>query len=165
MTWRWRVALTVIACLALSGAYAIWQDRQRAIGRLEVELRQSRSDYQTLIARADSLARAYHIDTVRLTTYRLRLDTLTTTVELWKHDTVTVTQYVATADSTVRACSTALQTCAARASALSGALVASEASYQALKRLQPRPGAIWRQRAAGALAGVAVYALLDKLAP
>jgi hypothetical protein len=165
MTIWTKLGLTVVGLALLGGAYATWQDRQRAIGRLEAQLVTVTAEKKLLLARADSLARAYRIDTVRLTTYRLRLDTLNTTVELWKTDTIRVLEYVAAADSVVKSCYNALSTCDARVGAISGALAASETANRALRRLVPPPSAAWRHRAAGAVAGVAIYALLDKLVP
>jgi hypothetical protein len=165
MTLGSKLALTVCALILLGGAYATWQDRQRAIGRLEAQLVTVTAEKKLLLARADSLARAYRIDTVRLTKFKPVFDTLKIDVDRWKYDTVKVTEFVALADSTVKACSAALSTCEARVGAISGALAASETANQALRRLLPPPSAAWRHRAAGAIAGVALYALLDKLVP
>jgi hypothetical protein len=46
---------------------------------------------------------------------RTRVDTLTRTVEQWKHDTIAVVRYVREADSTIKACSALVVTCEQRA--------------------------------------------------
>lgn len=57
----------------------------------------------------------YQRDTLRLTRWREKWDTVRQDVERWKHDTVRVVEYVQVADSTIRACTAALRTCEQRA--------------------------------------------------
>ena len=57
----------------------------------------------------------YLTDTLRLTRWREKWDTVRQTVEVWKHDTARVVEYVLVADSTIRACTAALRTCEQRA--------------------------------------------------
>ena len=57
----------------------------------------------------------YLTDTLRLTRWREKWDTVRQDVERWKHDTTRVVEYVLVADSTIRACTAALRTCEQRA--------------------------------------------------
>lgn len=101
------IALAVVAVLAL----ALYGQEQRRRGAAEAQGARWKAELDALakvVARVDTVYR------VRRDTFyvqRDRLDTMTVTVEAWKHDTVRVVEYVARADSTVRACSLALLSC------------------------------------------------------
>jgi hypothetical protein len=98
-------------------------------------------------ARLDSLAAvAARVDTVytrdTLTLWRQvrRTDTLTQTVEAWKHDTVRVVEYVRQADSTIRSCTATVLTCEQRVAVRDSAL----ATWQARWDARPKPASAWR---------------------
>lgn len=109
-----RVQVTVAAVATAMLALFLYGQEQRRRGAAE-------ANDAAQVALIDSLTAAgAKIDTVWMvkvdTFYVLRrqLDTLTATVELWKHDTVKVVEYVARADSTIQACSSLIVTCEER---------------------------------------------------
>jgi hypothetical protein len=100
------VSWALVALLVL--AYGC---EQRKVGRAqagEVAARRALDSLATIVRRVDTV---YRIQRDTFYVRRVRLDTLTVTVDRWKHDTLEVVRYVAAADSTVRACSLALATC------------------------------------------------------
>lgn len=145
-----------LAVMAVSGV-TYYNHVQREIGKRDLLLASSRAEIKDWKHKADSLAKVYRIDTVRLTRLRVATDTLTQTVEVWKRDTVKVVEYVTKADSALKACTQVIGTCEARGNALQNALNASEKANRLLKASMPSKLAPWRQAALGAIAGYLVF--------
>lgn len=135
-----RLALWITLGVAAVGSLGLYGREQRARGRAEAQLAQLRTENAALArvqARVDTV---YRIQRDTFVVRRERLDTLTVTVDRWKRDTIAVVQYVERADSTVRACSALLLTCAQRDSLW-------RVRYANLERqvaAQPRPPPAWR---------------------
>jgi hypothetical protein len=149
------LALTSLAIIG--GAIASYEHSAKEQARIKAELVVADSTIYFWQAKADSLATAYRVDTIRFTSYRLRTDTMTTTVELWKHDTLKVVEYVTRADSTIKACTLALHDCEARVGAVQHALDASQSEVRTLKAHIPPPGQKWVERAIGFGAGYVFF--------
>lgn len=111
---RWSPVLLLLLAVVF---YWTGQRAEREYGAVLVQLDSSKAREAVKQATIDSLATVYRVDTVTLWRQVRRLDTLTVTVDQWKHDTVRVVEYVTRADSTVRACTAALQTCEQRVAA------------------------------------------------
>ena len=149
-------AIAVLVTLMLSvvtGAY--WMGVRQGKAR---QWQEATAPLRDTIRVTDSLYRA---DTVRLWRVRQRWDTVVAEVEMWKHDTVRVVEYVQLADSTVRACVAALRTCEQRV-ALERRLRQSAESALAAMDARPSPRSRAPAFAAGALAGVATALLLRR---
>lgn len=109
--------LLVAALVALVVAVVTGQRAERQYGAVLVQLDSSKAREAVAVARADSLAKAYRVDTVTFRQVRRLTDTMTVTVAEWKHDTTRVVEYVTLADSAIRSCSAALGTCEQRIAA------------------------------------------------
>jgi hypothetical protein len=154
------VLRVLLALAVLGGGVAYLVHQQREIGRREVLLAQSANELRVAKARADSLERAYRVDTVRLTRLKVVTDTMTTTVERWKHDTLEVVRYVVQADSTIKACTQALATCDQMVGAERKGREAAEAQVAILRQRMPSKLAPWRHGAMGVAVGaLAVFVL------
>jgi hypothetical protein len=102
----WDKALLGIAIVALVG---MCRARDHALvekGKAEQSEAQFRQRNERLISANDSLMRAFKVDTLRLTKWMTKWDTIAS-----KPDTVPVEVIVAVADSTIQACSVTVQTC------------------------------------------------------
>jgi hypothetical protein len=97
--------------VALIGGYNVFVHQQREIGKRDLLIAQHERTNADLRHQADSLSKVYRTDTLRLTKIRRVTDSLTVTVDQWKHDTLKVVEYVHQADTTIKACTAALQTC------------------------------------------------------
>lgn len=137
------------AIVILWGAWTANNYHQREVGKRDLLIAQHERTNADLRHQADSLSKVYRTDTLRLTTYRLKLDTLTTTVELWKHDTLEVVQYVQQADSTVKVCSLALATCEQRVAVAQRGWDGARDEIALLKRQMPSPAKKWLYGALG----------------
>ncbi len=101
----WVLAL---ACLAL----AAWAgDGARDAAGEAARLRAANDSLARVAARVDTV---YQRDTLRLWRAVRAVDTLTVTVDQWKHDTVRVVEYVQRADLAIRACVATVTTCEQR---------------------------------------------------
>lgn len=123
--------------LLVVGAYNGWAYHIRQDGKRDLLIAQHERTEKQLRHDADSLRGVYRTDTLRLTKYRLRTDSLTTTVELWKHDTLRVVEYVAKADTAIKACVQALQTCDQRVAVAQRGWDGARAENALLKKNQP----------------------------
>ncbi len=141
---------------ALVAGFAGFVHYQREIGRREVMLSVAASDLRDAKMRADSLEKVYRVDTLRLTKIKRVTDSLTVTVEQWKHDTVKVVEYVAKADTAIKACVQALGTCEQRVGAERAGRKAAEAQVKILTAQIPSPVKPWRDRVLGGIVGAAV---------
>lgn len=141
--------LYAVLGVAVIGGYNVFVHQQREIGKRDLLIAQHERTNEQLRKAQDSLAKVYRTDTVRLTRYRLRVDSLTTTVELWKHDTVKVVEYVTKADSTIRVCSQALLTCEQRVGVAQKGWDNARAEIAKLKSATPSRARPWLYGAAG----------------
>ena len=132
-------------------AGALWfGHHERNVGRDE-----QKAEYLAVKARVESvtvvkLDSVVRVDTVRLTRSLAHYDTVRSVLNV--HDTIAVERFVATADSTVRACRETVSafalSCAAKDTLI------TTLRQQLTLRLPPASGgASWRERAAWALAG------------
>lgn len=165
MTINWRALLSKIPTTVylVAGAVALFaswlainNQNQRAIGKRDIQIHQYEVANAALRHEADSLAKVYRVDTLRLTRLKLRTDTLTQTVERWKHDTLEVVRYVVQADSTIKACGKALSVCEARAGVAERGWAGARDEIRVLKAQMPGRGQRWQDRAVGLAAGLIV---------
>lgn len=128
-----------IAALVMAAwiGFTIYMRGERQIGAAQQREQQA-------LARADSLERvSAKLDTVyvvqRDTLWRriARLDTLTVTVEQWKHDTVRVVEYVTRADSVVRACTALVVTCEEEKAVFRSTIASLEDARKAHEQTHP----------------------------
>ena len=123
MTRLHALALTLsVAAAALGGAFYAGQWVAR-----DATLAGKRDTVRVELLRLDTV---YQLDTVRLTRWRERWDTVRQDVERWKHDTIRVVEYVRVADSTIRACVAALATCEQQKAALTRRAELAEEAYR-----------------------------------
>lgn len=128
--------VSLIGVLALSAIVGQFWGAEQDRKALEAQIGQLEHERRVAVMRADSLEAAYHVDTVRLRVIRTQTDTMTVTVDQWKHDTVRVVEYVTKADSTIKVCSLALATCEERVGAVTARAVAAEAKADAYAHLK-----------------------------
>lgn len=125
--------------LALIGGYQYWAHEQQEKGALRLRIAQHERTNADLRHKADSLSKVYRTDTLRLTKIRRVTDSLTVTVDQWKHDTLKVVEYV---DSTVverKACSMALATCEDRVGVAQRGWDGARDEIKLLKAQMPSP--------------------------
>jgi len=91
----------------------------------------ARSASQSLAVEVLRLDTVYRRDTVTLWRTKSRWDTVRVDVERWKTDTLRVVEYVALADSTIRVCTQAVQTCEQRIRAAQALTLHMQAQMQA----------------------------------
>lgn len=129
----------------VSGALGIllfiaYRDNQAGIARqaqMQILLAQSDSAYKAATKRADSAAAHLTIDTVVVTHDVVHYTAVHDTVLAHLTDTVLVKQFVAVADTTIHACTRALNDCEQLTTALRSQLEASQNQIAALKRYTP----------------------------
>lgn len=140
--WKIQVAAAAILLALSTGAVTAYNHHQREIGRREMVIAQLAAEHRAALQRADSLEKAFRIDTVRFVRLRTVWDTayrtLTDTVQLTDTVRVPVTVLV-TADSTIRACSQALGTCEQRVAAERTARQAADRQVKILLQQMPGP--------------------------
>lgn len=151
--WKVQVALVVLGVGLLMGGYSYWAHVQREYGKRDLLIAQAERTNADLRHAQDSLANVYRVDTLRLTTIRRVTDSLTVTVDRWKHDTVRVVEYVAKADTAIRVCTAALHTCEARVGVAQRGWAVARQELTVLKASFPSPVAKWRDRVVGGLVG------------
>ena len=144
---------------ALVTGYAGFVHTQREIGKRDIQIHQYEVANADLRHEADSLRKAYKVDTLRLTKIRRVTDSLTVTVEQWKHDTLRVVEYVAQADTTIKACTKALSTCEARVGVAQRGWDGARDEIKVLKASMPSKLAPWRDRLIGVIVGGAIVAV------
>lgn len=138
----------VASVLTIAGSWlALDRAKQRQIGALNAEIAAQEQTNADLRRAQDSLAKAYRTDTVRLTKIRRVTDSLTVTVDQWKHDTLKVVEYVHQADTTIKACTAALQTCEDRVRIAQLGWANARAEIARIKSI-PKQGWIARHTAA-----------------
>jgi hypothetical protein len=132
---RWLAALLGVAIVA---NVLLGVDRSFA----QSEARRWRTSYDSLTKLSARVDTVYRERVRTLTREVVRLDTLTRTVEHWKHDTLRVVEYVERADSTVKACLAVVQSCDERHALDVGRIAALEAEGRALAAQRPT----WKDR-------------------
>lgn len=126
---HWREALIVAAILGLVGMCRARDNALVEKGRAEVEATHFRQRNDRLIAFSDSVMRAFRQDTIRLTRWRTKWDTVKAAP-----DTVPVEVIVAVADSTIQACSITVQTCSKALAAKDSLLEQTHQLYTAREK-------------------------------
>ena len=114
-----------------------WQRDATALGAAIERGRVADSLLTIAEARADSLKVVYRTDTLRLWREVRRTETLTTTVDQWKHDTVRVVEYVQQASQAINACTLALGTCEQRLSAQEAISAQWRSKFEAERARRP----------------------------
>lgn len=99
-----------VAAFAITAAATLYEAGKRA-ERAAWETRAILAKRDTVVREIRVVETQYRTDTLRLIDWRTRWDTVARDVERWKHDTVRVVQFVQVADSTIRACTSALTSC------------------------------------------------------
>lgn len=128
-------------------------------GRLTVSWTPDDARTEALVQEAARLDTVYVRDTLTLWRTKARWDTVLVDVDRWKTDTLRVVEYVALADSTIRACTQTVQTCEARVQAAQALTLDMQARWQASQSSQRKAALQW------GLAGVGLGALLVTLRP
>ncbi len=155
-----RLPLTVYLVaggVAVFGGWLTINNRhQREVGKRELQIVQYEMANRDLRRANDSLAQVYRVDTLRLTRLKLQTDTLTQTVERWKRDTLKVVEYVVRADSTIAACTQALQTCEARVLVAQKGWTGAREELKVLKASFPSPVQKYRWLVGGVIGGAVI---------
>ncbi len=125
--WPW-----LLVVLALCYGYA----QAHRSGVLDAELRAARRDYAALEERGVRVDSVFVRDTVTLTRWRTQYGSVRTQARY--SDTVWVKAFVGVADSTIHACSVALETCQERV-ALRDSLIGNLKNQLTIERKR-RPG-------------------------
>lgn len=148
MTRLWsHIALGLLAVIGLG----LYGQEQRRRGAAEAEGARWKRQADSLAKVAAKVDTIYRIQRDTFYIRRDRWDTAFVDVERWKHDTTEVVRYVSLADSTIKACTLALQSCDAREALRLGQIRAWERRWET--RDKPRPAwQVWLERAA--IAGV-----------
>lgn len=133
------VAPWLVSAALLVGWLSSCQRDERRVGVAQALLDSAGVRAQRAERRADSLATVYRTDTVRLWRTLRTLDTLTETVERWKHDTVQVVRYVAQAAEAAASCTATVRTCEQRLATANEQTAAVRDSARALLLLERRP--------------------------
>lgn len=125
----------VIVVLLLMGTTAWALER---VARSKAEARAHTADSMVVVLgkRADSLASVYRADTVRLTQWRTRWDSI---VGPGRTDTLTIERVIAVADTTIRACTAALSTCELRVAVANERADSAQSAAASWKRLARGP--------------------------
>lgn len=111
MTRRGAVNLNLVLAVVLVGLLLLFLRERQAAIRAERRAVTAEEAADSLRRRGDSVAVVYQVDTLRLTRWMTRWDSVTLPGVV---DTVPVEVLVAVADSTIRACTVALSTCELR---------------------------------------------------
>ena len=110
----------VVAVLAIGGS--AFQSADASFARAESA---RLSDSLRVLAVRQARVDTVHAVTVRTVVREVaRLDTLTLTVDRWKHDTIAVVEYVTRADSLAQACTALIASCDAKVSIRDAEIVA-----------------------------------------
>lgn len=134
----------------------------RSEGYAEDEARRLAAVNDSLRAVSAKVEVRYVRDTVRLWRTVARVDTLTATVDRWKHDTLRVVEYVTRADSAIQACRAVVLSCEERVSLRDQRITALEARGRALEAMRPSKWAKLRDGLAWAGAGALAVTVLRR---
>lgn len=102
-----RIALLIAGLVSVAAGWLYRQGLED--GKASVRAQQARVEVRAVRETLVIVQVRYKTDTLRLRQWRTRWDTLVQERRI--HDTVWVTQVIAVADSTIRACGTALSSC------------------------------------------------------
>lgn len=141
--------LYAVLGVAVIGAWQANNYHQREIGKRDLLIASAERTNATLRHQADSLAKQYRVDTVRFRVTKTRVDTLTQTVDNWKTDTLKVVEYVAKADTAIKACSMALLTCEQRVGIAQAGWDNARKEIANLKKATPSKAKPWLYGAIG----------------
>jgi len=139
---------------------ALWWARaaERRVGAAQARIVALEAVRDSLAAAAARLDTVYRADTLRLTRWRVRVDSLRDSLTIT--DTVEVVRFIAVQDSTIAACTAALGTCEQRVAAERARTANAEARVTETRKLVGAPrtavGVAWDARA-GALGLAADY--------
>jgi len=148
------IVYLVIAGLGiLVGGYRCWAHVQQEYGKRDLHIAQAERTNADLRHAKDSLNVVYRTDTVRFTRYLRTTDSVFANVERWKTDTLKVVEYVAKADTTIRACTQALSTCEQRVGVAQKGWDGARAEIAILKKSIPSSSQKWLYMAIGGGAG------------
>lgn len=139
----------LLAGMALAGLWVQHNAALRNEGALREQMAGLNARNAKLEDEAGRVDTAYIHDTVTFTRWKTRLDTLA--VDMKVTDTVQVRQFIAVADSTVRACSVALQTCETRVALRDQRIAVLDSLLTAEKHTHPS----WLSRTLGKAAWAA----------
>jgi hypothetical protein len=153
---RLALPLTLAVVLGL----ALWYARtaERRVGAAQARIVALEAVRDSLARQAARLDTVYRADTLRLTRWRVRVDSLRDSLTLT--DTVEVVRFIAVQDSTINACTAALTTCDQRVAAERARTANAEARVVETRKLVGAPrtavGIAWDART-GALGIAADY--------
>lgn len=142
--------LYAVIGVALVGGYNIFVHQQREIGKRDSLIANAERTNAELRRAQDSLAKQYGVDTIWRRVTKTRVDTMATTVEVWKHDTLRVVEFVARADTAAKACTQALLTCDQKVAIATKGWDNARAEIAKIKSAQPSKARPWIYGAAGA---------------
>lgn len=148
----------LIAALSLLVVIALQDAKQRGIaeGRAEAAAQQVR-EVERLVVMRDTL---YVRDTIRLTRWRERWDSVRVTDTLVLHDIVYVPRDAA--DSVISACYAVVRSCEARVAARDSLIVTLQEVIKAERDKRPSALRVWAERALWLGAGVGVGAVVAR---
>lgn len=146
----WNILMVAVAVIALG----LYGQEQRKRGAAEAEGKEWKRQLDSLAKVGARVDTVYRVQRDTFYVRRVRVDTLTQTVELWKHDTTKVVEYVAQADSTIKACSALVLTCEERSAIYEAQLGAWERRWETREK-PPSEFRKWGERIAIALLGYA----------
>lgn len=144
------------AIVILWGAWMANSYHQREIGKRDLLIATHERTNADLRRSFDSASKQYRVDTVRVRVTKTRMDTMTVTVESWKTDTLRVVEYVAKADTAIRACVKALLTCDERTAIAQRGWDGTRSEIALLKKSIPSSSKKWLYMATGIGAGYVV---------
>jgi len=158
---QFKLLITGLAVIFGVAAVSAYNAHQQQIGQLKLRLAQAEQQVAVAQRRADSLDKRYTVDTVRFNRWRTKWDTvyhLTVDTLPGKVDSIFVpVRILATADSTIRACSQVVLTCEQRVGAERQISAGLREENRILRRQIPSAITPWIDRGLGA--GV-VYAIV-----
>ena len=147
----------VLGALTVAGGWlALDRSHQREIGKRDLLIATHERTNADLRRSFDSASKQYRVDTVRVRVTKTRMDTMTVTVESWKTDTLRVVEYVAKADTAIRACVKALLTCDERTAIAQRGWDGARSEIALLKKSIPSSSKKWLYMATGIGAGYVV---------
>lgn len=150
------VVYVVAGAITVAGGWlALNNAHQRKLGALNAQIAQHEQANADLRHQADSLAKVYRTDTLWRRVTQTRVDSLTVTVDQWKHDTLRVVEFVARADTAAKACTQALGTCEERVRIAQLGWANARDEINRIKAL-PKQGWIARHTAASVGVGATV---------
>lgn len=152
----------LVTALVAGGALRCYNETQREVGRLQERMATLNAQAESLAARARVVDTVYRTDTLRLSAnlseWRSLVARLNDSLHFMKNlknhevDTIrvpveVVREVVVTADSTIQACTLALQTCEQRVAVRDSLLAVERQRSAVLARQRPSALKVWGERA------------------